>query len=74
MNTDFVRRFVARWLVTAPDTSFRFRVVDVVLWWILVSLVAISLISDHPFVALTIAISGGTMIGVLCVIGSKPLR
>jgi hypothetical protein len=57
----------------AKKGPFRFRLVDVVLWWVLVSLVAISLIADHPLVALTIAIMGGTMIGVLCVVGSNPL-
>ncbi len=65
---------VAGWLVGAPDRSFRFRMTDMGLWWVLISLLSISLIADHPHVALTIAILGGTIIGVLCVMGSKPLR
>jgi hypothetical protein len=44
----------------------------VLLWWVLISLVAISLIAGHPMIALSTAIAGGTMIGVLCVIGSNP--
>jgi hypothetical protein len=59
-----------KWLVAAQKGPFRFRLVDVVLWWVLVSLVAISVIAEHPLVALTAAIAGGTMIGVLCVVGS----
>lgn len=49
-----------------------FRLIDVLLWWVLISLVAISLIANHPMIALSTAIAGGTMIGVLCVIGSNP--
>jgi hypothetical protein len=44
----------------------------VLVWWVLISLFAISLIADHPMIALSTAIAGGTMIGVLCVIGSNP--
>ena len=49
-----------------------FRLIDVLVWWVLISLFAISLIADHPMIALSTAIAGGTMIGVLCVIGSNP--
>lgn len=62
----------AKWLPAPLEKPFRFRTIDVVLWWILISLAAISLIADHPYVALTIAISGGTMIGILRVVGSNP--
>ena len=72
MKTGDLLKGAAGWLVAAPKGPFRFRVVDVVLWWILISLVSITFIADHPAVALTIAISGGAMIGVLCVIGSRP--
>jgi hypothetical protein len=73
MVRELVRRAV-RWLVGVPGTPFRFRVWDVVCWWLLVSLVSISFVAEHPLVALTIAISGGALIGVLCVVGWKPLR
>jgi len=62
----------SKWVLTTQKGPFRFRSADVVLWWVLVSLVAISLIADHPLVALTIAIAGGIMIGILCVLGSNP--
>jgi hypothetical protein len=73
MVRDLVRPGV-RLLVGAPGTPFRFRVWDLVCWWLLISLVSISFVAEHPFVALTITISGGALIGVLCVVGSKPLR
>jgi len=58
---------------TSKKGLFRLRTVDVVLWWVLISLVAISFIGDHPLVALTIAITGGAMIGVLSVVGADAL-
>ena len=60
------------WLSAAGERPFRFRWMDVVLWWVMISLVSISFIADHPFLALGIAIAGGVMIGVLCVIGADP--
>ena len=56
------------------DQPFRFRTIDVVLWWVLISLVAISFVGEHPMVTITLAISGGAMIGVLTVLGADPLR
>jgi hypothetical protein len=40
---------------------------------VLISFVGISFIGDHPLVALTIAITGGAMIGVLSVMGADAL-
>ena len=72
MKTGNLFTRAARWLPAAPEKPFRFRTIDVALWWILISLAAISLITDHPYLALTIAMSGGTMIGILRVVGSNP--
>jgi len=62
-----------RWLLATREGPLRFRGIDVVLWWVLISLVGISFIGDHPLVALTIAITGGAMIGVLSVMGADAL-
>jgi hypothetical protein len=53
---------------------FHFRFIDAMLWWILAALVAISFIANHPLVALAIAIIGGIVLGIACVLGSKPLQ
>jgi hypothetical protein len=53
--------------------SFHFRFIDAMLWWFLIALVAISFIANHPYAALAIAIVGGIVLGVACVLGSKPL-
>jgi putative inorganic carbon (HCO3(-)) transporter len=44
---------------------FRFGMGDAVLWWVLINLVAISFIGDHPYFALGFAILGGALIGIL---------
>ena len=72
MKTGNLFARAASWLLAPPEKPFRFRTVDVALWWILISLAAILLIADHPYLALTLAISGGTMIGILHVVGSNP--
>ena len=59
---------------TSRDLPFRFRPLDVILWWVLMSLLSISFVGAHPTVAITIAISGGALIGVLTVLGADPLR
>jgi putative inorganic carbon (HCO3(-)) transporter len=47
---------------------FRFGTVDGLLWWMFISLVAISFIGDHPYLALSTAILGGSLVGVLTTI------
>jgi putative inorganic carbon (HCO3(-)) transporter len=50
---------------------FRFSAVDGVLWWVLISLVAISFIGNHPYLALSIAVVGGALVGVLTTINAN---
>jgi len=64
---------VSRWLLAERKGPFRFRASDVVLWWVLISLVAISFVGDHQVISLGIAVAGGGMIGVLSVMGADPL-
>jgi hypothetical protein len=73
MRSKMVKRSkLAAQLLLSLKRSGTFRLIDVLLWWVLISLVAISLVADHPMIALSIALAGGTMIGILCVIGSSP--
>ncbi|MEJ2080449.1 MAG: O-antigen ligase family protein [Acidobacteriota bacterium] len=45
----------------------RWRVVELLLTWVLISLVSISFVGDHPFWALAIAAAGGIYIGFLAI-------
>jgi putative inorganic carbon (hco3(-)) transporter len=54
--------------------SFHYRFMDEMLWWLLIGLISISYIAHHPVVALVIATMGGIVLGVACVLGSKPLQ
>jgi hypothetical protein len=58
---------------TSKKGLFRLRTVDVVLWWVLISLLSISFVANHPLPALVGAIAGGALIGVLSVLGADPL-
>ena len=62
-----------RWLLTPRKGPFRFRGLDVLFWWVLIALTAIAFVADHPLAALTTAITGGAMIGVLSVMGADLL-
>jgi putative inorganic carbon (hco3(-)) transporter len=53
--------FIGRW--------FRFRFSNVMLWWLGIAVLAISFIAGHPFIALTIAVTGGGALGIACVLG-----
>jgi putative inorganic carbon (HCO3(-)) transporter len=52
----------------------RWRVLEVMLTWILLSLVAISFVGDYPYVSLGIAVVGGIYLGFLSVPGVDLLR
>jgi fructose-specific phosphotransferase system IIC component len=67
-----LRPLWSSWFVF-KDRPLRFRTIDVVLWWVLISLVAISFVGEHPIVTIAIAITGGAMIGVLTVLDADPL-
>lgn len=62
-----------RWLLAVREGPFRFRGIDAVLWWVLISLLSISFVANHPLLALVGAIAGGALIGVLSVLGADPL-
>ncbi len=65
---------VMKWFMSGPGGPFRFRAGSAILWWVLVSLCAISFVGNHPIVGLCIAVSGGIVIGVLLVIGAEPTK
>jgi hypothetical protein len=48
---------------------FRFRFWNAMLWWLVISVLAISFVAGHPYLALTIAIMGGIALGIACVLG-----
>jgi putative inorganic carbon (hco3(-)) transporter len=48
---------------------FRFRFWNALLWWLVISILAISFVAGHPYLALTIAVIGGIALGIECVLG-----
>jgi hypothetical protein len=42
--------------------------IEAILLWLLVSLLAISFVGDHPLLGLAIAIVGGVVLGILLVV------
>ncbi len=60
---------VLRWFRANSQESLRFKAGSVFVWWVLVSLLAISFVGHHPIVTMSIAILGGASIGVLAVLG-----
>jgi putative inorganic carbon (HCO3(-)) transporter len=59
--------FVIGLLETAPASAAKpwLRRWEIVVWWVLLSLLAISFVGDHPYWALAVAIAGGAALGTL---------
>jgi putative inorganic carbon (HCO3(-)) transporter len=59
--------FVLGLLETSPPPTAKpwLRRWEIAVWWVLLSLLAISFVGDHPYIALAIAIAGGAALGTL---------